>query len=95
MTLPSLFLAIIPQPAGHSLQVEAYQAARPVRLSREVCTREKRFFSGLEVQPAATERLPIPAVLRKVRRFIPVKAPLHIRHAKATCLEDGDVPVSP
>ena len=33
ITLPSLFLAKTPQPAGHSLQVVAYQAALPVTMS--------------------------------------------------------------
>ena len=59
----------MPQPAGHSRHVDAYQVALPVTISSGACTRENRFFSG-GLQPAAREMLPIPAILRKVRRFI-------------------------
>jgi hypothetical protein len=38
---------------------------------RTLSTREKRFFSGLEVHPGAKVRLPIPMIFRKVRRFMP------------------------
>ena len=70
MIRPSLFLARIPQPDGHSLQVDAYHRAVPVTMSSAEWIMEERVLSGLDVQPAAMERLPVPASFRKVRRFI-------------------------
>jgi len=63
-------LARMPQPAGHSRHVEAYQLAFPVTMSSGVWAMEKRVFSGSLVHPAANEKLPIPDILRKVRRFM-------------------------
>jgi hypothetical protein len=50
--------------------MDAYQVASPVTIFSGTRPWEKRFFSGFEVQPAATEKVPMPASLRKVRRFI-------------------------
>jgi hypothetical protein len=68
MTLPSLFLAKIPQPAGHSLQVEANQVGSPVTMSNSASTKEYRVLAGWEVQLAANDKLPTPVIFRKVLR---------------------------
>jgi hypothetical protein len=44
-------------------------------MSSGASTREKRLVSGLDVQPAAKVMLVIPAIFRKVLRFIPKYAP--------------------
>ena len=67
---PSRFLARMPHPAGHSRHVVAYHNALPVTMSSGASTRVKRFLSALVLHPAAIEMDPIPAILRKVLRFM-------------------------
>jgi len=47
-------------------------------MSSGVWAMEKRIFSGSPVHPAANEKLPIPDILRKVRRFMARQYPYGI-----------------
>jgi hypothetical protein len=51
-------------------------------MSSGVWAMEKRVFSGSPVHPATNEKLPIPDILRKVRRFMEKQYPYLLAYPK-------------
>src|SRR5258707_283471 len=69
MARPSRVLTSVPQPAGHSRQVLAYQYGTPGRMSCWAARYGMSLLAGVWAQPAAVPASPMPTSFRKSRRL--------------------------